>query len=126
MTSAKVLSEKYRTELSNGRHKFFADEPASVGGSDTAPAPDELLEAALASCSAITIKMYAERKNWVLATAEVSVSLERINGNTTLSRTIFLEGELTDEQKQRLVQIAKLCPVSKSLSGTIEMFTTLK
>ena len=126
MTSAKVSSTKYRTALSNGRHQFFADEPISVGGTDSAPAPDELLEAALASCSAITIKMYAERKSWLLKSAEVSVTLERANGKTTLSRDIVLDGELTDEQKDRLVQIAKLCPVSKTLSGTIEMLTTLK
>ncbi len=126
MTSAKVLSEKYRTELNNGRHQFFADEPTSVGGADSAPAPDELLEAALASCSAITIKMYAERKSWPLKTAEVRVTLERANGITTLKRDIVLDGELTDEQKERLVQIAKLCPVSKTLSGTIETLTILK
>ena len=80
MTSAKVSLAKYRTELNNGRHQFFADEPAELGGTDSAPAPDELLEAALASCSAITIKMYAERKHWALKTAEVSVTLERANG----------------------------------------------
>ena len=126
MTSAKVSLAKYRTELNNGRHQFFADEPATVGGTDSAPAPDELLEAALASCSAITMKMYAERKGWPLKAAEVSVTLERANGKTTLNKEIIFDGELTDEQKERLLQIAKLCPVSKTLSGTIEMLTTLK
>lgn len=126
MTLAKVALAKYRTELNNGRHQFFADEPVETGGADTAPAPDELLEAALASCSAITMKMYAERKGWALKTAEVSVTLEKANGKTTLNRNIVLDGDLTDEQKERLVQIAKHCPVSKTLSGTIEMLATLK
>ncbi|HNP23715.1 MAG TPA: OsmC family protein [Panacibacter sp.] len=126
MTSAKVSSAKYRTELYNGRHQFFADEPAEIGGADTAPAPDELLEAALASCSAITIKMYAERKGWTLAAAEVNVSLVRINGKTTIHREIALQGELDQEQKDRLLQIAKLCPVSKTLAGEIDILSTLK
>jgi len=126
MTSAKVALAKYRTELNNGRHQFFADEPVEIGGADSAPAPDELLEAALGSCSAITMKMYAERKGWALKTAEVNVTLKRANGKTILNRDIILDGELTNEQNERLVQIAKLCPVSKTLSGTIEMLTTLK
>lgn len=126
MTSAKVSSAKYRTELNNGRHQFFADEPAEIGGTDSAPSPDELLEAALASCSSITIKMYAERKGWLLTEGEVTVTLARMNGKTTMNREIALQGELSQEQKERLLQIAKLCPVSKTLSGEIEILSTLK
>lgn len=126
MTSAKVSSAKYRTELNNGRHQFFADEPAVAGGADTAAAPDELLEAALASCSAITLKMYAERKEWPLDEAIVSVTLERINGKTVFHKEIILKGEISEEQRARLLQIVKHCPVSKTLSGSIEVISTLK
>jgi putative redox protein len=126
MTSATSSSAKYRTELNTGRHQFFADEPADIGGSDSAPAPDELLEAALASCSVITIQMYAERKNWPLQKAAVKVTLERTKERTIIYREVMVEGELSEEQQQRLLQIAKLCPVSKTLSGNIEMLSDLK
>ena len=89
------------------------------------PAPDELLEAALASCSAITIKMYAERKGWTLAAAEVNVSLVRINGKTTIHREIALQGELDQEQKIAFTD-RKALPVSKTLAGEIDILSTLK
>ena len=97
-----------------------------LGGADTAPAPDELLEAALASCTAITLRMYAERKAWMILSIEVSVSLERIEGKTFFTRQITIHGEVAEEQKQRLLQIAKACPVSKTLLGEIEINSNIQ
>ena len=126
MTKASIATTKYRVQLDNGRHLFAADEPVEQGGQDTAPTPDELLEASLASCTAITLRMYADRKQWNLETINVDVQLERTEGKTSFTRNITLKGNLDAEQKERLLQIAKLCPVSKTLSGSIEINTSIK
>lgn len=126
MTKASIASTNYQVQLENGRHKFSADEPKELGGADTAPAPDELLEASLASCTAITLRMYADRKGWVIPTIEVSVSLERIEGKTIFSRQITILGEIAEEQMQRLLQIAKAFPVSKTLLGEIEINSNIQ
>ena len=125
MTKASIATTKYQVRLENGRHVFGADEPVEQGGTDLAPAPDELLEAALASCTAITLRMYADRKQWPVEGIEVAVSLERIDGKTVFSRNIQLKGNLDQEQKDRLLQISKLCPVSKTLSGSIEVNSSI-
>lgn len=125
MTTASIATTKYRVELDNGRHLFGADEPVEKDGQDTAPAPDELLEASLASCTAITLRMYADRKQWNLDGVEVEVTLERVEGKTVFTRNITFKGNLDNEQKERLLQIAKLCPVSKTLSGSIEINTSI-
>jgi len=125
MTKASIATTKYRVQLDNGRHLFGADEPVEQGGQDTAPAPDELLEASLASCTAITVRMYADRKQWNLDGVDVAVKLERVDGKTVFTRNITLNGNLDTEQKERLLQIAKLCPVSKTLAGTIEINTSI-
>lgn len=119
MTTASIASAHYRVQLQNGRHEFAADEPMDNGGTDTGPAPDELLEASLASCTAITLRMYADRKEWKLTTIEVTVSLERKDNKTIFTRSIQLEGDLDETQRERLLQIAKACPVSKTLLGEI-------
>jgi len=126
MTTASIASSKYRLSLNNGRHSFFADEPISSNGTDTAPAPDELLEAALASCTAITLRMYADRKQWQVETIDVSVHLSRENGKTVFTKNIGVHGELNDEQKKRLEEIAKSCPVSKSLLGEVEINSSIQ
>ncbi len=121
MTTASIYSEKYKVQLNDGRHAFGADEPLAKGGTDTAPAPDELLEAALASCTAITLRMYADKKQWPVRSVKVTVTLQRIDGKTVFTRTIETTGDISAEQKERLLQIAKACPVSKTLSGEIEV-----
>jgi len=126
MTTATIVSSHYRVELNNERHTFNADEPESSGGTDTAPAPDEILEASLASCTAITLRMYADRKQWSLTAVDVKVDLERVENKTIFTRIITLHGNLDEDQKQRLLQIAKACPVSKTLLGKIEINSNLE
>ena len=121
MTTASIASTHYRVKLQNGRHEFGADEPMDKGGGDTGPAPDEILEASLASCTAITLRMYADRKEWKVTEIDVTVSLERIDNKTIFTRSVKVEGDIDETQRERLLQIAKVCPVSKTLLGEIEI-----
>lgn len=125
MTTASIASTAYRAEIRNGRHELTADEPLNLGGGDTGPTPDELLEAALASCTAITLRMYANRKEWPVTEINVAVYLERKDDKTIFSRNIQIEGTIGEAQKERLLQIAKACPVSKTLSESIDIKTQI-
>lgn len=125
MTTASIASTAYRAEIRNGRHALTADEPLNPGGGDAGPTPDELLEAALASCTAITLRMYANRKEWPVTETNVAVNLERKDDKTIFTRNIQVEGILDEAQKERLLQVAKACPVSKTLSGAIDISTQI-
>lgn len=105
-------------------HHLRADEEVEKGGEDTGAAPHELLLAALGSCTAMTLKVYAERKGWPLKGVHV-----RLNGGTgesglAITREITLKGDLSVEQCQRLIEIADKCPVHRSLVGEITIATT--
>ena len=126
MTTASIASTHYRVKLQNGRHEFGADEPMDKGGGDTGPAPDEILEASLASCTAITLRMYADRKKWPVAEINVTVDVERVGTKTVFTRSIQINGGIDEAQRQRLLEIAKACPVSKSLLGEIEINSEIK
>jgi putative redox protein len=121
MTTASIASKHYLVKLGNGRHEFLSDEPKDIGGEDAGPSPDELLEASLASCTVITLRMYADRKNWPVAEIDVTISLERQEAKTIFTRNIVINGGVSEEQKQRLLEIAKACPVSKTLLGEVEI-----
>ncbi|MDE3252615.1 MAG: OsmC family protein [Bacteroidota bacterium] len=121
MTKASIAAAHYQVQITNGTHAFIADEPADMGGEDTGPAPDSILEASLASCTAITLRMYADRKNWKVTGITVLVSLERADSKTIFTREIAISGEIDETQRERMLQIAKSCPVSKSLLGEIEI-----
>ena len=109
------------------RNKFHltADEPSDMGGDDTGATPVELILAGLGSCKAITLKMYAERKGWKLTHVDVDVSSQKINQQYHITAHLHLEGDLTDEQKQRLLKIADKCPVHKLLTSEIQIETLL-
>jgi putative redox protein len=121
MTTASIATTHYRVKLQNGRHEFLSDEPVEIGGGDTGPEPDELLEAALASCTVITLRMYADRKNWPVAEIEATISLERQADKTIFTRNIQVNGGIDETQRQRLLEIAKSCPVSRTLLGEVEI-----
>ena len=94
-------------------HRFSADEPASNGGTDTAPSPHELYLGALAACTALTLRMYAERKAWDLGAITIDVRLTRdANGSESIERKIHLGAPLIGEQRERLAQIAEKTPVT--------------
>ena len=125
MTTACIASDNYHVSLQNGRHEFSADEPLFKGGTDTGPDPDELLEASLASCTAITLRMYANRKQWPVATITVTVAVERSPGKTIFHRNILINGTIGDEARNRLLEIAKACPVSRILTGPSEILNQI-
>ena len=121
MINSNIGAEKYKVTHSNGRHRFYADVPVEKGGMDAAPTPDELLESALASCTLVTLRMYTDHKQWNVGAIEIAVSLKRDEGKTIITRQLKFEHQLTDEQQQRLIQVAKNCPVSKTLGAASEL-----
>lgn len=121
-------SEQDNTEISNGEQRITATKLAdpTVG---EGPAPSDLLLAALGSCKAKTMRMYADRKGWALAEASVRLLMEVVKSEqqqTTYIRChIELAGDLDEAQRQRLLDIANKCPVHKLLAGNIEINANL-
>ena len=101
-----------------GGHSLVVDEPVDVGGTDAGPSPTRLLASALASCIAITMEMYAEHKGWELGVVEVGVDVE-YDGQIpkSFAASIRLPEDLDDEQRERLLVVARKCPVHKALKG---------
>ena len=122
-----VTGEGYATDAYAGGFPIRADEPEEVGGTDTGPTPNELMRAALASCTSITLRMYANRKEWPVRSIEVEVdsTSERKEGtvHTTFERRVRLVGDLDDEQRERLMEIADRCPVHRTLEGEVTFET---
>ncbi|MBK9446754.1 MAG: OsmC family protein [Betaproteobacteria bacterium] len=137
MTHAKsevVVAEngagRYQQGVVAGRHRLIADEPAAVGGDDAGPAPFDYLLAALGACTSMTLRMYAEVKKLPLTQVSVCLSHEKIEVEgkgkiDRISRHIKLEGDLTPEQRVRMLEIADRCPVHRTLSGNIEINSSL-
>jgi putative redox protein len=102
-------------------HSLTVDEPDEFGGDDEGPSPQELLAASLASCTAITLEMYARRKGWDLSSAEVECAYEPAERGsaTDFKLTLRLPSALDDEQRERLGQIAARCPVHRLLEGEV-------
>ncbi len=103
------------------QHMLVADEPEDQGGDDSGPSPQELLAASLASCTAITMEMYAQRKGWDIGDVAVHVDYEPAQrGSPTRFRmTVDLPKELPEEQRERLMQIGAKCPVHRTLEGEV-------
>jgi putative redox protein len=101
-----------------GGHTIVVDEPAKDGGTDTGPSPGRLLAASLAACTAVTMEMYAERKDWDLGAVEVEVDAT-YDGHVpkAFDLTVRLPGQLSEEQRERLLKIAAKCPVHRALTG---------
>jgi putative redox protein len=122
---ASIGSVNYQVHLDDGTHTWLGDEPASAGGGDRGPTPFSLLLSSLGTCTSITLKMYAQRKGWALDAVRVTLSLATGPDGTTINRQIHLDGTLSDEQRERLLQIANACPVHKVLTHPIEIETGL-
>ena len=103
------------------RHRLTADEPKDHGGRDSGPSPQELLAASLASCTAITMEMYAQRKGWDVGEIAVNVNYEpaQRGSPTKFTMKVLLPKELPEEQRERLMQIAAKCPVHRTLEGEV-------
>jgi putative redox protein len=102
-------------------HELTADEPRSHGGQDSGPSPQELLAASLASCTAITMEMYAQRKGWQVGDITVDVHYEpaQRGSPTRFKMEVELPKELPEEQREKLLQIAAKCPVHRTLEGEV-------
>ncbi len=126
MVAATIARDSYKTELVTSGHHLIADEPSEVGGKNLGPGPGEFLLMSLASCTAITLRMYADRKQWPVEKIRVEVSSDKFEGATIFSRHIYFEGTLDQVQRDRLLQIANACPVHKTLTNPIEIKTEVK
>ncbi|MBX7531664.1 bifunctional alpha/beta hydrolase/OsmC family protein [Qipengyuania sp. 1XM1-15A] len=130
---------KFGTEVHTKSHRFVADEPKSYGGDDTGPTPYDLLNAALGTCTAMTMKMYADRKKWPLEGVSVEVTHERDHKDEcdhveameegkqmqALKRVITIRGDdLDEDQRARLIEIADKCPVHRTLEGELHVHTS--
>ena len=117
--SARMIPGTLRSEIDirRGTFRIDTDEPESVGGEDTAPAPHELLPAALASCVATTLMMYARTKEWDLGEVAVDVNFRHRETPPRFEVEISLGGDLSEEQLTRLEKVAASCPVQRSLTG---------
>ena len=120
----KAADGKLKQVVEVGRNSFFADEPVPVGD-DQGPAPHDLLDAALATCTAMTVTLVARRKQWPLEDVRVEVSHEADDQTHRMSRKIELVGKLDEEQRQYLLGIANKCPVHRTLHKKIEIDTAL-
>ena len=116
---------KFAQDVKVGGHTIRADEETGNGGDDSGPVPHELLLGALGACTAMTLKVYAERKGWPLRHARVRLTGATGASGFVITRELTLEGELDAEQRQRLLDIADKCPVHKTLSGEITILTTV-
>ncbi|MBT9522678.1 MAG: OsmC family protein [Dechloromonas sp.] len=120
---------RYQQAVTVGQHHLIADEPVSVGGADAGPAPFDFIMAGLGACTSMTLRMYAERKGLALTHISVALSHEKIEvdgvSRDRIERTITLAGELTTEQRQRLLEIANKCPTHRALSQSLVIESAL-
>ncbi|WP_310555604.1 OsmC family protein [Flavobacterium sp.] len=120
--------QKYLCTITWRNGQILMDEPENVGGKDLGPDPFTALLASLASCTLSTLRMYIDRKQWIIPEIYISLNLQQETGgelSTTIKRNISFSSEITLEQKERLLVIAEKCPISKLLKGKISINTTL-
>ena len=127
--TAVIGETPYVVTLSDGSHEWLGDEPPEAGGGGRGPSPHQLVLSGLGACTAITLRMYATRKGWPLAGVTVELQLNpdgaRAGGGAEIRRRITLRGDLTAEQRERLLQVADACPVARTLGGEIHTTTSL-
>jgi putative redox protein len=123
--SSQFRGTNYTTTIKSDDHELIADEPVADGGQNAGFDPFELVLAALATCTTATMKMYADRKQWKLDKIDIQLDMRQEDGVQRIHRSIQVSGELTEEQKARLLVIAEKCPVHKMLTNPNKISTTL-
>lgn len=131
--------DKFTTQVKAGKHYLIGDEPEASGGNDFGPTPYDLVSSGLATCTAMTIRMYADRKKWKVEEVNVHIEHNKVHAKDCeacendpnakidrFSRVIEIEGDLDEQQKKRLLEIANKCPVYKTLLSEINIETKLK
>ena len=121
--TAKIEKTNYKVAINSEGHTIIADEPLSNNGGDAGMSPEQLLLSSLGACIAITLRMYSSRKEWNVGSISINLSLQTANGLTAISKKISYSENITQEQKERLEQISKNCPISKILLGEIKINT---
>jgi putative redox protein len=129
--------QRYALDISAGGHHLKADEPKDAGGADTGPSPYDLLLASLGACTTITLRMYADRKQWNVTNIQVRLSHQKIHASDCaecqhkegkidhITRVIEIEGELSSEQRTRMLEIANKCPVHQTLTSATHITSML-
>ena len=125
----------FRTDVEVGGHHLVVDEPIAVGGADAGPTPYEMLLAGLGACTVMTLRIYADRRKWPLERARVTLQHRKVHAQDcvdcdkrdakmdVIDRIIFLEGQLDEGQRAKLIEIAERCPVHQTLKGKIQVNT---
>lgn len=127
VATAEVVStdSNYRHNIHTGHHDLVADEPVSAGGQDAGPAPYDYVLAGLGACTAITLRMYAEKKNWDIGELKVELTLlKNHEGEASIERVLRSSATLSNEQWERLLDIAGKTPVTKTLQAGTPISTT--
>ncbi len=122
--TAHIGKDRYRTEIEVDGHRIVADEPAALGGANAGPAPYDLILAGLGACTAITLRMYADRKQWPLESLDVALRLTGGKDDRRIERTLTIAGP-DAEQQARLADVAERTPVTLMLKGGIAIDTRL-
>ena len=122
---ASIGTTNYETAIVTGHHALTADEGPGLGGKDAGPAPYDLLTSALAACTAITLRMYAERKQWPVTAVHADVHYVREGDRQHIDRVLTIEGAVDGEQRKRMADIAERTPVTLTLKGGLEIRTRL-
>jgi putative redox protein len=128
---------KFTQRIAAGGHQLRADEPESVGGDDSGPGPYDLVLAGLGACTSMTLRLYAERKGWPLSRVTVTLTHDKVHAEDCadcetksgrldrIERRLSIEGEIDDEQRARLLDIADKCPVHRTLESEVVVTTNL-
>ncbi len=127
-TTVTLGTDDYRTRVASRAHEFFVDEPGELNGGDTAQDPYETMLGALGACKAITVRMYAQRKGWDLREVRLDLEHSRPNGRgkpEQIDIVMRFEGDLDDDQRARLKEIANACPVQRTILGELTINSAL-
>ena len=125
--NAYIGRDHYKVTITAGKHAVIADEPEDKGGKNEGPNPHELLLASLGACTCATVRMYADKKQLKLEEVKMNLSLERDEEKniTNITREIKFVGDLTDEERAKLLAIADKCPIHKLLSNPVKINTQM-
>ena len=123
---ASIETVDYATAIATGHHRLTADEGPALGGKDAGPAPYDLLVSALGACTAITLRMYAKRKQWPVTAVHADIHFRRSDDKVeSIDRVLHIEGAVDADQKKRMAEIAERTPVTLTLKRSLEIRTTL-